>query len=380
VELKFWILIVVILAIFHIYRLLHRKSMLVKLINEKENEMSRTIRISEKIIEINNKMMNIDNRDTLLELILKKAIEVVEYAESGSVMFLKPDGNCEFLAAVGYDLEKLKKVEFNVQDTFIYRKTNGIFDKAYIIDDIMDYNRSVKSYVGKDAELVAASVVDIHTTISAPIFVDNKVYGFINLDSTKENAYTENDLIYTDMFVGEAGMAIKNHLMLQEIVQLSRYDSLTGIYNRRYFIEMLEQSIERGTRYNEKFLVVIFDLNGLKKINDDYGHLVGDGLIRYFTNKIQNSIRKSDVFARYGGDEFVGIFYNSDSIELKKNLDEITRWFSENLFQFETDSIKCSFSYGISEFPDDTTRYDALIKIADDRMYKHKRGLKFSGK
>ena len=118
--------------ILQIYQVLLKKKMLVKLVNEKENEMSRTISISEKIIEINNKMMDIDNRDALLELILKKAIEVVEYAESGSVMFLKSDGNCEFVAAVGYDLEKLKKVEFNVQDTFIYRRTNGSFDKAHI--------------------------------------------------------------------------------------------------------------------------------------------------------------------------------------------------------------------------------------------------------
>ncbi len=80
----------------------------------------------------------------------------------------------------------------------------------------------------------------------------------------EKNAFDEEDLIITDIFVGKAGMVVKNHLLLKKIIQLSRYDTLTGIYNRSYFEEILEHSIAKGMRYKESFLVVLFDLNGLK--------------------------------------------------------------------------------------------------------------------
>ncbi len=243
---------------------------------------------------------------------------------------MKEDGYCEFVASVGFDLNKLKKVSFHVEETFLYEKTNGKLDRAHVVNNVLDFNETTAETPERNETLMNARVINIQTSISAPIFVDHKVYGFINLDSTRKNAFDEEDLIITDIFVGKAGMVVKNHLLLKKIIQLSRYDTLTGIYNRSYFEEILEHSIAKGMRYKESFLVVLFDLNGLKNVNDTYGHLAGDGLISFFTKQMESCVRKSDVLARYGGDEFVGLFYSADEQELRIRFQTMSKWFDEN--------------------------------------------------
>jgi len=365
---------------FHYFIIRKKRIEVINELNAKKQEMEKTVKIGEHIIEIGNKILEIDDQDVLLNMILERAIEVIDYAESGSIMFLKEDGYCEFVASVGFDLNKLKEVSFHVEETFLYEKTNGKLDRAHVVNNVLDFNETTSESPERNETLMTARVINIQTSISAPIFVDHKVYGFINLDSTRKNAFDEEDLIITDIFVGKAGMVVKNHLLLKKIIQLSRYDTLTGIYNRSYFEEILERSIAKGMRYKESFLVVLFDLNGLKNVNDTYGHLAGDGLIAFFTKQMESCVRKSDVLARYGGDEFVGLFYSADEQELRIRFETMSKWFDENLFHFGSDFIKCSFSFGIAEFGKDSTRYDELIKIADDRMYQHKRGVRFGGK
>ena len=86
---------------------------------------------------------------------------------------------------------------------------------------------------------------------------------------------------------------------------------LTNIYNRRSFEDIFDKILNKALRYNESFYLVTFDLNNLKHINDTFGHLNGDEFIKSFVNKLKKSIRNSDVLARYGGDEFVGVFFNT---------------------------------------------------------------------
>jgi len=352
--------------------------------NQMLEEMNKSLKeltnIGESINEINNQMLEIKDLDILLQKILEKAVGVLKYAEYGSVMYYRDDGYCEFKSTVGYDLSIMRDITFDSEDLFLFEKTEGRYDGAKIIDNVQTFNRESGITREVEQKLIKAGVVDIKTTISVPIFVDGKLYGFINLDSKVENAFNKESLLIAEIFVGKASQVIKNHLMLQEIIQLSQYDALTGVLNRRYFEEILKNSIQKGMRYKEQFLVVMFDLNGLKKVNDTYGHLAGDGLLSYFANYMKSNIRKADLFARYGGDEFVGVFYGTNVDDLEKYFEKATNYFSNNLYQYESNFIECSYSYGIAKFATEATSYDKLIEIADDRMYKYKRKLKYKNK
>lgn len=169
----------------------------------------------------------------------------------------------------------------------------------------------------------------------------------------------------------QIAIAIGKHTLYEETVYLSRYDKLTNVYNRRYFEKILDRYINKSIMYNEEFLLVLFDLNGLKFVNDTYGHLAGDEVIKGFTSILKKHIRSSDILARIGGDEFVGVF-ETDLQSLIKKFEDIIDYLKKHYIIFEENDIVCSFSYGIADFPCDGDKYNKLIKTADERMYKYK--------
>jgi diguanylate cyclase (GGDEF)-like protein len=100
--------------------------------------------------------------------------------------------------------------------------------------------------------------------------------------------------------------------------------------------------------------------------------MAGDLLLKHFAASCKNLIRKSDMLARYGGDEFVGIFFNCSQEKLRKRIDGHLKLLSENPIAYRNKPIICSYSYGIALFGDEGTTLSELFKIADDRMYENK--------
>ena len=171
-------------------------------------------------------------------------------------------------------------------------------------------------------------------------------------------------------------LGIAKYALYEETVYLSRYDKLTNIYNRRYFEELFNIVFVSSKIYDKSFFVVIFDIDGLKPINDTYGHLAGDELLKTFARGLNSKINDSDIFARFGGDEFVAIFLEEDLQNVIKKLEGILKEFANNPILFEENTIICSFSYGISGFPKNGTDYNDLIRIADKNMYAYKQNFK----
>lgn len=159
----------------------------------------------------------------------------------------------------------------------------------------------------------------------------------------------------------------------QRIAQLAHFDVLTKLPNRTLFYDRLEQAVARAKRYGQKFAILFMDLDGFKRINDDFGHQVGDGLLKEVAGRLTESARDMDTVARVGGDEFVFILNNIDHPEnavlvADKILEALSRPF---LVKENSCSIGCSI--GISIFPDDSDESEYLVKFADDAMYLAKK-------
>ena len=197
------------------------------------------------------------------------------------------------------------------------------------------------------------------------------------------NAFDDDDVKLMEFARDNVEIAISNQLLYEEKAFLSKYDSLTSLYNRHYFDDVFENIRDKALRYNEKFNLVVFDLNDLKSTNDEYGHMAGDEVLKYFAQSCKGLMRKSDIIARYGGDEFVGIVFNCSQDKLRKRIDEHLKWLSVNPLEVKSQPIKCSYSYGIAAFGEDGYTLNELFKIADDRMYenkiRHKLGFDFIG-
>lgn len=156
-----------------------------------------------------------------------------------------------------------------------------------------------------------------------------------------------------------------HYLDNKELMRLSITDPLTGIYNKGKFNDELKRHVLCSKRYDTPLSLVIIDFDNFKKINDVVGHLVGDKIIIEFANLIQKNIRESDIFARWGGEEFVLILPNMDivhSLEMGERLREKV----EN-FEFK-EAVKLTCSFGIAELSSDDD-IESLLQKADKMLY-----------
>ena len=154
---------------------------------------------------------------------------------------------------------------------------------------------------------------------------------------------------------------------------LSDTDELTQTYNRRYFMRFGEQEIKRTQRYGEAFSIALLDLDNFKQINDTYGHLMGDRVLRKLSGLLREQIRQSDVFARYGGDEFIFLFPQTNRQQTQIWAERILERFTATSINFEDLQVQPLFSIGVATFDCTMGNLDDLLKQADSALYQAKK-------
>ncbi len=159
----------------------------------------------------------------------------------------------------------------------------------------------------------------------------------------------------------------------EEIYRLMTVDGLTQVHNKRYFEEMLEREVSRSIRYDRVFSLIVFDIDHFKKVNDTYGHLAGDSVLRQLGLLIRAHVRRDDIVARTGGEEF-GIITpeirRDGAAELAKKLNRLV---AETNFEFEGASFKVTVSLGVAEWDTSFKGPEDLLKFADEKLYEAKR-------
>ena len=158
---------------------------------------------------------------------------------------------------------------------------------------------------------------------------------------------------------------------------LSITDSLTGAYNRRYLMEQLPREIERCRRYAYPMSVIMCDIDHFKRINDEKGHVVGDDVLQQFVKRVQNSIRSnSDWITRYGGEEFVLVLPETDFPSGMLVAEKVRALIEAVGFESSAGEIRVTASFGVAatapQGPDLTVNLEALIKTADQYLYRSK--------
>jgi len=158
----------------------------------------------------------------------------------------------------------------------------------------------------------------------------------------------------------------------QALEQLAYTDNLTGLYNRHQFFILAEQTIKNAVRNQSSIAICFLDVNKFKEINDQFGHHIGDELLRNLATVLKTHTRHSDIIARIGGDEFVIIL---DKIKSREQADILITKLNEHInkpFFYQGESFSYSVSIGVSIFPDDAETLPELIKLADSKMYRQK--------
>lgn len=159
----------------------------------------------------------------------------------------------------------------------------------------------------------------------------------------------------------------------QKLEELSARDPMTGLYNRRKFNEYIEHEVELANRYNKKFSLLMLDLDNFKHINDTFGHPIGDLVLKKFTKMIKRRLRRSDIFARFGGDEFGILLSETDHDPAKETAEKIKNLVADTEVKLPVGKISITTSIGLITYPDHVDDKSQLFAAMDIAMYKAKR-------
>ncbi|MBN1410922.1 MAG: sensor domain-containing diguanylate cyclase [Spirochaetales bacterium] len=204
--------------------------------------------------------------------------------------------------------------------------------------------------------------------------VKQKIIGFFIVDNfVCRQPISESDSQSLDVLLQQASVAIENAQLYGEIEVLATRDSLTGLFNSRYFNSQLELQLKKTERYGDTFSVLMMDVDFFKNYNDAYGHQTGDMILQEIGKIISKAVRETDVAARYGGDEFILLLLDAD---FKKNgvIAERIRQAVESMSIVNDDSnLYLTISIGGITLNGDTIPSEQIIEQADKCLYEAKK-------
>lgn len=330
--------------------------------------LSKTSKLRDLMLEVTQSILKMEDINQIFQLVLNNSLIALENSTLGTI-FIKEYDYFKVVASVGFK-DDINNFKLYFEDCFLYKATDGKMDRIVNLGDLTTYDGydQIKANIGDG--------MSIKSTISVPIYYEGSLFGMVNIDSVEKNAFDDDDVKSMKFIRNNVEIAVSNHLLYKEKAFLAKYDQLTGLYNRYYFEESFLKLKDRALRYNESFQLVVFDIDDLKKVNDSMGHLIGDELIKKIAQSIKCSIRKSDIIARVGGDEFIGIFFDSNSEYLKEKFRKLLKQLENEPLSIVDEELICTFSYGVASFPEEGIKLDELIKLADERMYGFKNKIK----
>jgi diguanylate cyclase (GGDEF)-like protein len=206
-----------------------------------------------------------------------------------------------------------------------------------------------------------------------PLSSRDRTIGVLALGSRKDGAFDEETLARLQPLADAVALAFENVRLFQKTRELSITDEITPLHNHRYFHQALDRELKLVNRYGSTLSLVFVDLDRFKPINDQYGHLRGSRTLREVGFLIRAAVRETDIPARYGGDEFVIILPQTDGDSARVLAEKLRRLVEAHTFlQEEGINARLGVSLGVATYPDDAKTKEALIRLADGRMYEDK--------
>lgn len=319
--------------------------------------------LTEALLEITSAIGSSLQLDEVYDLILDNLGKVVPH-DTANIMLLNED-TIQVVRSKGYErvgiketVDKIKVKLKDVPEFFEMAATRRPLLIADVTKRIDWVNLSNSNY--------------IRSFVSAPINVKNKTVGFINADSHRRNYFTENDCLRLKSFADQVAVAIENARLYKQMERLAITDELTGVFNRRGIIDLGQRELNRAVRFHHPFTLVWFDFDDFKFINDTYGHIIGDHVLKEMIAYCQNNLRDVDLAGRMGGDEFVILLPETDLEGGILLAERLRLLFESRLIQSPVGKIHLTASFGVTSLSKNELDFSKLLSTADSAMYQAK--------
>ncbi len=325
------------------------------------------------IVELSYLFSSTLNPREVLFLVVKKLGEIIK-AKRCSILSINPDNRRYAEVISTFEDPDIVDLKIDLQKYPEIRKALKT-KKTVIIKD------ALKDPLMKDVREIIAPI-GIRSIVVIPVIFRDEVIGTLLLRTSRtRRSFTKREIDLCIALANASANALYNALLHEKLsrekTKLERFaitDYLTGIYNIRYFYNRIEEEFSRAVRYRLPLSCIMFDIDHFKKINDNFGHRVGDIILREFAQSVKMHTRRSDVFARYGGEEFILLLPQTQVKGAIAEAERIRNAVKEHQFNAIRKKIDIAVSIGIACRPHKKIKnYDDLINLADNAMFAAKK-------
>lgn len=211
----------------------------------------------------------------------------------------------------------------------------------------------------------------LKSVLLAPVVEKGRTTGLILMESNKLRDFNSGEVALIMLTSGQMGISLENARLYERMERLARFDELTNIYNRRAFHEVIEAELVQSRQTISRLSLVMVDIDFFKKVNDRWGHQVGDHVLAQVAELIKQNLRDKDSVARFGGEEFVIILPGANCRTALQVAERVRRSVEGANW---SDGLKVTVSAGVASYPDDGEKLKELLKSADQALYKAKSG------
>ena len=363
-----------------------KEKLIVSLISDRIGEIIDRFQLSEQaklstqelnsFYEFTQKLNSTNSVDAVMDHIVDTLGKVLEADFVGISQFNEEDGVSILKRISEKDKNHLEGSEIPYTDTLTWLVHEG---KNYFNTDDLSARTKYRSIFGKEIDF-ALGVKNIKSVLIYPIIEKipeeqdqgTTVLGSVVIARNEKLPFNESEIGIAKIICSESAKFIKTTLDYQSAKELALKDGLTGLYNYRHFQEMLSYTIAHSDRYDERASIVLIDVDDLKYVNDTYGHRAGDSVLSFVGKVLIESLRKIDISARYGGDEFVIILPNTNKGGSLVVAQKIKNSIKNMPFKFKGDEFNVTLSIGIATYPENAPDKETLIEKADKALYESK--------
>ncbi len=210
------------------------------------------------------------------------------------------------------------------------------------------------------------------SVLSVPLKFNDESIGAVTMERLKSRIYSESDIRLLELLCGTVSSILNWQQEYKKVHLTSIHDGLTGLLNHKAFLDRFEEEISRAGRFNHMLGLVVLDLDKFKSVNDDYGHLYGDYVLREVSDIIADNVRAIDVVGRYGGEEFAVLLVNTDIEQCLPLAQRIVKSIADKTFLEGGIAVNITISAGLAGFPQHAEEVRSLISKADKAMYDTK--------
>lgn len=299
----------------------------------------------------------------LAEMVVNRAYDFV--GRGDSIMISLADGGGTRLSIAGF------KWLSRQQTRPVFHYEGDIFDfwviknqRRLIVNDIQqDFRFDVKE---------TARLENVRSLIIAPLIHERRIIGTLRIQSGTRETFSNDDLRLLDTIAVLASSAISNAMLFEQTEELAIRDSMTHLYVRRYFFDRLKEEHRRALLTQRPLSLLMCDLDHFKDCNDLHGHAAGDLMLLEFAN-ILREVCEGAIVARYGGEEFSILLPETPKKDAAALAERIRARVERTPFTIRRQRISMTVSIGVSNFPDDTLDFEALVHLADQSLYQAKK-------